>query len=247
MMALKKDYHDLLVHFGGLVMGSKVSKKVAKIALTVVTAAITVTPVLGAGNPEKGAEIYKQCLACHSLEPQQHLTGPSLAGVFDRKAGTAPGFLRYSSALKNTDVVWNAGSLDAWLRNPREFLPNNLMSFRGISEPQSRQDLIAFLKAATSESPPMTTQQAPLADLKATTPQQRVTAIRHCADTYFVTLASGNTYPFWEFNLRFKTDSSKYGPYKGKPAILRASMRGDRAFVIFSTPEEISLFIKEQC
>ena len=130
-------------------------------------------------------------------------------------------------------MVWGAKSLDAWLKNPRDFLPNNLMSFEGISEPQVRQDLIAYLKITNSDSSSMTA--------------QRVTAIRHCADTYFVTLGSGNTYPFWEFNLRFKTDSSKYGPYKGNPAILRASMRGDRAFVIFSTPEEISLFIKEQC
>ncbi len=228
-------------------MRNLTSKKVTKIALTVIIAAITANTVLGAGNPEKGAEIYKQCFACHSLEPKLHLTGPSLAGIFDRKAGTAPGFLRYSNALKNADVVWNAESLDAWLRNPRDFLPNNLMSFDGISEPQARQDLIAYLKVANSGSSPMTAQRVPLTDLKTTTPNQRVTAIRHCADTYHVTLGSGNTYPFWEFNLRFKTDSSKYGPYKGKPAILRASMRGDRAFVIFSTPEEISLFIKEQC
>ena len=80
-------------------------------------------PVLGAGNPENGAEIYQQCVACHSLEPKLHLTGPSLAGVFDRKAGTAPDFLRYSSALKNADVVWDAKSLDAWLKNPRDPQP----------------------------------------------------------------------------------------------------------------------------
>jgi cytochrome c len=228
-------------------MWNHTSQKVAKIASTVIIAAIMVNPVLGAGNPEKGAEIYQQCVSCHSLEPKLHLTGPSLAGVFDRKAGTASGFLRYSNALKNADVVWDAKSLDAWLKDPRDFLPNNLMSFKGISEPQARQDLIAFLKVANSESSPMTAQHVPLTDLKSATTNQRVTAIRHCADTYHVTLGSGNTYPFWEFNLRFKTDSSKYGPYKGKPAILRASMRGDRAFVIFSTPAEISLFIEEQC
>jgi cytochrome c len=228
-------------------MRNQTSQILAKIALTIIIATITANPVLGAGNPEKGTEIYKQCIACHSLEPELHLTGPSLAGVFDRKAGTVPGFLRYSNALKNADVVWTAESLDAWLKNPRDFIPNNLMLFKGISEPQARQDLIAYLKVANSEGSPMTAQRVPLTDLKTTTPQQRVTAISHCADTYQVTLGSGNTYPFWEFNLRFKTDSSKYGPYKGKPAILRASMRGDRAFVIFSAPEEISLFIKEQC
>ena len=40
---------------------------------------------------------------------------------------------------------------------------------------------------------------------------------------------------------------SELGPDKGKPAILRASMSGDRAFVIFSDPAEISAFIQKQC
>lgn len=246
-MVFKKVYYGLLIYFGGHVVRNQTSKKLTKIVSTVIIAVTMANPVLGAGNPEKGAEIYKQCIACHSLEPKLHLTGPSLVGIFERKAGTAPGFLRYSNALKNADVVWNAESLDEWLRNPRDFLPNNLMLFKGINEPQARQDLIAYLKVANSGSLPTDAQRIPLANLKVTTPQQRVTAIRHCADTYFVTLGSGNTYPFWEFNLRFKTDSSKYGPHKGKPTILQASMRGDRAFVIFSTPGEISLFIKEQC
>jgi len=102
---------------------NQTSKKVAIKAPTFIIAVIMANPVLGAGNPENGAEIYQQCVACHSLEPKLHLTGPSLAGVFDRKAGTAPDFLRYSSALKNADVVWDAKSLDAWLKNPRDPQP----------------------------------------------------------------------------------------------------------------------------
>jgi len=52
---------------------------------------------------------------------------------------------------------------------------------------------------------------------------------------------------FWEFNLRFKTDSSKDGPPKGKPAIVQAGMQGDRAFIVFAGPAEMSTFIKKQC
>jgi cytochrome c len=60
-----------------------------------------------------------------------------------------------------------------------------------------------------------------------------------------VTTAAGETLPFWEFNLRFKTDSSDKGPRSGQPALLQASMMGDRAFVIFAAPEEISRFISK--
>ena len=51
----------------------------------------------------------------------------------------------------------------------------------------------------------------------------------------------------WEFNLRFKTDSSGEGPQSGKPFIVAAGMSGDRAFVVFAGPEEITAFIKRQC
>jgi cytochrome c len=51
----------------------------------------------------------------------------------------------------------------------------------------------------------------------------------------------------WEFNLRLKTDSSEQGPPEGKPAIIGAGMRGDRASVVFSKPSEISSFIGAEC
>src|SRR5262245_28489304 len=44
-------------------------------------------------------------------------------------------------------------------------------------------------------------------------------------------------------DLRFKTDSSEEGPDKDAPAIVNAGMMGDRASIIFSSPEEISRFI----
>ena len=87
----------------------------------------------------------------------------------------------------------------------------------------------------------------PLLDTKKMGPHQRVTAIRYCGDTYQVATAAGETIEFWEFNLRFKSDSSDHGPSKGTPVLLRAGMMGDRSFVIFSAPEEISPFIERQC
>ena len=84
-------------------------------------------------------------------------------------------------------------------------------------------------------------------DLKTLGPERRVKAIRHCGDGYHVTTEDGKTVPFWEFNLRFKTDSSDKGPHHGQPVLLPASMMGDRAFVIFAAPEEISASIEAKC
>jgi cytochrome c len=75
----------------------------------------------------------------------------------------------------------------------------------------------------------------------------QVRSMRHCGDTYAVETADGKTEKVWEFNPRFKTDSSKLGPERGKPVVVGAGMQGDRASVVFSNPAEISAFIKESC
>ena len=84
-------------------------------------------------------------------------------------------------------------------------------------------------------------------NLKKIDAEGRVQSIGYCPDTYTVTTADGKTRDFWERNLRFKTDSSEDGPEKNAPAIVDAGMLGDRASVIFATPEEISGFITREC
>jgi cytochrome c len=201
------------------------------------------------GNPERGADVFGSCAACHSLTPGEQRTGPSLAGVFGQKAGTVSGFTRYSPALEQTDITWTEETLDAWLANPRAMVPGNRMTFPGIGDDQARADLIAFLEVATAEAPRggSGNSSPDMPALGTLGPDQQVASIRYCGDTYEVTTGAGETIPFWEFNLRFKTDSSDKGPRAGQPALLPASMMGDRAFVIFADPTEISTFIEKRC
>src|SRR5258708_12968987 len=80
-------------------------------------------------SPRRGATIYGACAACHSLEPNLHLTGPSLAGVFGKKAASVAAFPRYSSALNHQDFVWDDNTLTPCLPNPRPFAPVTSMPF----------------------------------------------------------------------------------------------------------------------
>ncbi len=89
--------------------------------------------------------------------------------------------------------------------------------------------------------------QGQMLNLKTVEANNRIVSIGHCGDTYAVTVETKEVYQFWEFNLRFKTDGSEIGPMAGHPVIIPASMRGDRAFVIFAAPTEISPFIKSEC
>jgi len=84
-------------------------------------------------------------------------------------------------------------------------------------------------------------------NLKAADASSHIKTITYCRETFKVTTLDGQTRDFWERNLRFKTDASDEGPEKGKPVILNAGMMGDRASVIFASPEEISAFIARQC
>lgn len=197
-----------------------------------------------AGDPERGGVLFRECMACHSLEPNRNMTGPSLHGVWDRKAGSLDSFDRYSPALKSFGIKWDEESLDEWLKAPQTLVPGNRMTFPGIPSAKDRADVIAFLKVA-SAGPAVHAKG--FEDLKTVGPDRQVQAISYCRDSYHVTTADGKTADFWEANLRFKTDSSDTGPASGKPAILPAGMMGDRASVFFAAPDEISTFIKHQC
>lgn len=200
-----------------------------------------------------GVKAFRVCAACHSLRPGLNMTGPSLAGVWERKAGSLTSFDRYSDALKKSGVTWNANTLDAWLTNPAQFIPENAMTYAGVSDPRVRSALIQFLKDVNKppgSSPSIDVPSAYTAtpkDLKQLSLNEQVEAIRSCRDSYFVTTADGRTRAFWDQSLHFETDDSSFGPKRDKPAMLPSGMFGDRAAVIFSQPEDISSFIKRTC
>lgn len=210
------------------------------------------------GNAKRGGELYRACVACHSLEPGVHLTGPSLAGLWDRPAGRIDSFVRYSPGLKSADFSWDADTVNAWLADPNAMVPGTYMVFRGIERDQDRTDLIAFLRIAMAQGGAKTVVEQKLVPPDYVRGQQpeplsgapenaQVTAIRHCADSYFIATADGRETPFWEMNVRLKVDSRGTGPAPGKPVIAGAGMMGDRVSVIFSSIDELERFIAEKC
>jgi cytochrome c len=234
-------------------------------ALAVLTSfAITSQSIAAEGNPALGQRVFGACAACHSLRPDQNMTGPSLAGLWNRKAGTVASFSRYSPAMKSANIEWNDKTLDEWITDPQHVVPGNQMTFAGIKDAKQRADLLAFLTEATQRGGSQVTHQGgpmggmmggmggmmgggQVPNLKKLEPEDRVQAITYCKDTYTVTTANGETHNFWERNLRLKTDASGDGPEKNAPALIGAGMMGDRADIIFSDPSEISAFIAAKC
>jgi cytochrome c len=210
-------------------------------------------PATAEGELERGAKAFRKCVACHSVEKGHHKTGPSLAEIWGRKAGTVDGFRRYSDALKKSGVTWTKRNFDEWLRSPRTFIPGNRMTIPGIKDKKERDDLLAYLKSVATGGAPQTARRGGMMggrrmlNLKELGTEQQVKSIRYCDDTYTVTTFTGQVLEFWEFNLRFKSDSSANGPARGTPVLTRSGMMGDRAFVVFVGPEEFSPFIERTC
>lgn len=209
------------------------------------------------GDAKRGAQLYRACVACHSLESGVNLSGPSLAGLWGKPAGKNASFVRYSKGLKSADFAWNDESLFAWVANPQVMVPGTYMMFRGFENDQQRADIVAFLKIAMAPGGdkrvveqglvPAAFARGPRPESLASAPDKvRVTAIRHCSDSYFITTADGVTTPFWEMNVRLKLDTRDTGP-AGNPVVAGAGMQGDRVSVIFSSVEEIKRFVEEKC
>jgi cytochrome c len=210
------------------------------------------------GDAKRGAMVYRACVSCHSLEPNMHLTGPSLADLWGKRAGSQGDFPRYSKALKSQDFVWNETTLNAWIANPAAFVKDNYMSFRGINDDKARGDLIAFLRVALASGGAKAVVEKgllakdtargqapePLDDVG---PAQQVKAMRYCQNSFFVTTADGQEHAFWALNLRLKVDAGPTGPKGGKPVLMQSGMQGDRASLVFSDPAHISAFVQGKC
>jgi cytochrome c len=208
-----------------------------------------------AGDVSRGARVFQQCVACHSTEAGRNMTGPSLAHVWNRKAGTAEGFARYSDALRASNIVWTQESLQRWLANPQAMVPGTSMTFAGIRDAKARDDVITYLRAASEGKAPsggggmaggMMGSTEP-ADLRKAAADSQVASIQHCRDTYTVRTRDGKVHKIWEYNLRLKTDSSDRGPSQGAPVIVDSGMRGDRFSIVFASPAEVSRQIQESC
>lgn len=100
------------------------------------------------GDPARGEVKFQDCAACHKLEAGINNVGPSLNGVFGRKAGEISDF-RYSPAIKRSGITWTAQTIDNFIIDPQAMVPGNRMPYAGMANAGDRADLIAFLQKAT--------------------------------------------------------------------------------------------------
>ena len=85
------------------------------------------------GDAARGEARFQDCAACHKLEAGANDVGPSLHGIFARKAGELADF-RYSPAMKRSGIIWTPETLDKFITDPQAMVPGNRMPYAGMAE-----------------------------------------------------------------------------------------------------------------
>jgi cytochrome c len=115
--------------------------------------------VLASASPQHGAQVAKECEACHNLqEGQGPKVGPDLYGVVDRPIASVSGF-NYTDALKGAAKTlggkWTFDALNKWLTKPSAVAPGTAMTFAGLSNEKQRADVIAYLDTLSPHPVPL--------------------------------------------------------------------------------------------
>jgi cytochrome c len=110
---------------------------------------------LASADPARGEQVFKKCTTCHNADKGgANQLGPNLWGIVGSPHAAKPGFA-YSHALKTVSGAWGWDGLSEWLKSPKTYAPGNKMTFPGLSKPEDRANVIAFLNQRSDNPLPM--------------------------------------------------------------------------------------------
>ena len=102
---------------------------------------------LQTADAARGEAVFRKCAACHTVNSGgPNGVGPNLFGTMGATVAHVAGFA-YSDALRSKGGTWDWDTMSQWIRSPREFAPGTKMTFAGISDPQDRANLLAYLNS----------------------------------------------------------------------------------------------------
>jgi cytochrome c len=114
-----------------------------------------VGPLLAKADVDHGAQIARQCQACHNFaKGGPNMVGPNLWGVIDGPHAHKADFA-YSDAMKNFKGVWDYNSINNFITHPQVYLPGTKMGFAGLKKPEDRADVIAWLRLQADTPAPL--------------------------------------------------------------------------------------------
>jgi cytochrome c len=115
---------------------------------------VPIATLLAKADPAKGAEVFKQCAACHSVtQGGANGIGPNLYATVGEAIAQGKGGYAFSDALKAHTGKWDFDTLNAWLTSPRKFATGTKMTFAGLAKAEDRANVMAYLNTMGSNMP----------------------------------------------------------------------------------------------
>jgi cytochrome c len=100
-----------------------------------------------------GEKAFAKCQSCHTVNAGgANGIGPNLHATMGKAVASHAGFA-YSAELKALGGTWDWDKMDAWLKNPKGYVPGTKMSFAGLSKVEDRAAIAAYLNAQGSNLP----------------------------------------------------------------------------------------------
>ncbi|CAN5149996.1 cytochrome c family protein [soil metagenome] len=118
-------------------------------------AVVPISTLLATADAAKGAEVFKKCAACHTVNSGgANGIGPNLYATVGEGIAQGKGSFAFSDALKTkSGGKWDFETLNTWLTSPRGFAPGTKMTFAGLSKPEDRANVIVYLNSEGSNVP----------------------------------------------------------------------------------------------
>ncbi|GGC09136.1 cytochrome c family protein [Novosphingobium endophyticum] len=115
---------------------------------------VPLATLLATADVAKGEAAFAKCQSCHTINAGgANGIGPNLHGVMGEGIGTGVAGFAFSDALKSVGGTWTFEKMDEWLKSPKAFAPGTKMTFAGLSKPEDRANILAFLNAQGSNLP----------------------------------------------------------------------------------------------
>ena len=131
--------------------------------------------LLSKADVAKGEKVFAKCAACHTAnQGGANGIGPNLFATLGEPIGQGKAGFAFSDALKKVGGNWTFEAMDKWLTSPRDFAPGTKMTFAGLSKPEDRANVIAFLNAHSDG--PLPLPAAPAEDAAAAAPADNAAA-----------------------------------------------------------------------
>lgn len=125
---------------------TSINRDVAVSGLPLLLTAWIAMPTLAAESAP--AAFNNHCRTCHSVKEGDNRLGPSLHNILGAKAGSSSNYPNYSQGMKSSGVTWDEATLDQFIENPDQVIPNNNMKpYKGIGDQAVRKQIVDYLKS----------------------------------------------------------------------------------------------------